>query len=257
MPTYLAIALLGLIEGISEFLPVSSTGHLLLAERFLPHQSDLFNTLIQSGTVLAVLLVFTHRLKQLIYAWDAPATRDFVGKLLGAFAVTAVGGLALKKMHLKLPETFEPVAWATLLGGVLFIGVELLLRGRKQVDQISWKVALAMGAGQLIAAVFPGASRSGSTILLALCMGVSRPAATEFSFLLGIPTLLAAGAVQALEAIRSPSAHPDWGMVLWGSTVAVLTAFVAVRWILRYVRHHSFIAFGIYRILLGGGMLLF
>src|SRR5687768_13206781 len=143
MPEWIAIVLLGLVEGITEFLPVSSTGHLLLAEHFLPRQSDLFNTVIQCGAVLAVLLIFTDRVRQLATLRDA-ATRQYLGKLLLAFGITGVGGLVLKKLHFKLPETTEPVAIATLVGGVLFLAVELWLRNRPQTSHITWACAVAV-----------------------------------------------------------------------------------------------------------------
>ena len=253
------ILLLGLIEGLTEFLPVSSTGHLLLAEHFLPPQSDLFNTGIQSGAVCAVLVLFGGRVRELIATRNTPATRTYLLQLTVAFGLTAVGGLALKRAHFKLPETMAPVAWATLVGGVLFVALELWLKSRRTKPAepgISWPVAVGMGAGQLLAAVFPGASRSGSTILLGLLLGAQRPQAAEFSFLLGIPTLLAAGGVQALTALRAPGPMEPVGDLLLASVVAAGVAFAVVRWLLGYVQHHTFMVFGVYRILLGGTMLL-
>jgi undecaprenyl-diphosphatase len=124
-------------------------------------------------------------------------------------------------------------------------------------EQVSWAAAIAVAVGQLIAAVFPGASRSGSTILVALCLGVSRPTATEFSFLLGIPTLVAAGALQAYGALNDPASAPeDWGLVLLAWVAAAVTAFVSVKWLLRYVQSHTFEVFGWYRIALGVALLL-
>ena len=108
-----------------------------------------------------------------------------------------------------------------------------------------------MAGGQLIAAAFPGASRSGTTILLALAFGLSRAAATEFSFLLGIPTLMAAGAKETLDALRHPSPHEPIALIAFAGAIAAITAFVAVRWLLNYVRSHSFTAFGWYRIVAG------
>jgi undecaprenyl-diphosphatase len=253
-----AIILLGLIEGLTEFLPVSSTGHLLLAEHYLPAQSDLFNTVIQSGAVCAVLVLFGGRVKNLLTSLHTPETRRYLSQLAVAFSITAVGGLALKKAHFKLPEETSPVAWATLIGGILFVAVELGLKNRKQVTQsgISWAVAVSMGAGQLIAAIFPGASRSGSTILLALLLGAGRPQATEFSFLLGIPTLLAAGGVQTLSALKDGTGQENWLHVGIAAAVAAVTAFVVVRWLLDFVRNNTFLVFGAYRIVLGIIMLL-
>ena len=261
MSHWLAVALLGLIEGITEFLPVSSTGHLLLAEHFMlkygwldHHPTELFNVVIQSGAVLAVLAVFTQRVRDLATHWREPAQQDYLRKLGAAFLITAVVGLALKKAGLELPETAAPVAWATLLGGVAFVGLEVWLRGRPTGDTVTWSIAIAVAAGQLLAMAFPGTSRSGATILLALLLGLNRRAATEFSFLLGIPTLLAAGAKETLDALRDHTPHEGWGTIAFGSLVAAVSAFLVVRWLLGYVRSHTFIPFGWYRI--GIGVLL-
>jgi undecaprenyl-diphosphatase len=257
MPDWLAIICLGVIEGITEFLPVSSTGHLLLAQSWLPRQSDLFNTVIQCGTVLAVVVVFTSRLKQLLFQWQEPATRAYLAKLIAAFFITAVGGLLLKKLGYKLPDSATPVALATLIGGVLFLVVEAWLRNKPLENEITWRVALIVGLAQLLAAVFPGTSRSGVTILAALVLGLSRPAATEFSFLLGIPTLLAAGVLQIYSAFQDQEAGSvNWSLLLLGGVVGAIVAFGAVKWLLRFVQSHTFEGFGWYRIVLGIAMLL-
>ncbi len=258
MPDWLSIICLGIIEGVTEFLPVSSTGHLLLAEHWLPRQSDLFNTVIQSGTVLAVLVVFTSRVKALLFRWQDPATRDYALKLLAAFVITGVGGIILKKLRFELPETVTPVASATLIGGVFFIAVEQWLQTKPLREEITWRVALAAGLAQLLAAVFPGTSRSGATILAALILGTARSTATEFSFLLGVPTLLAAGALQVASAFRRGEASSiHWGLLLLGSVVGAVVAFGAVKWLLRFVQSHTFVGFGWYRIILGISMLAF
>src|SRR5215467_7782051 len=124
MPSWIAIVLLGIIEGITEFLPVSSTGHLLIAERWLPRQTDLFNIVIQCGAVLAVLPLFRDRLHQFCFRWRERATQLYAAKILVAFAITGVPGLVLERKGLKLPEALGPVAWALLLGGVAFVVVE-------------------------------------------------------------------------------------------------------------------------------------
>jgi undecaprenyl-diphosphatase len=254
---FMQVLLLGVIEGVTEFLPVSSTGHLLIAQRWLGARSDLFNTVIQTGAVLAVVLIFTGRIRQLLFQWREPAARDYILKLLVAFSITCVGGLLLKNAGFQLPDAARPVALATLIGGVLFLIVERWLHGRRTTDHVTWLAAVAVAFGQLLAAVFPGASRSGSTILMALCLGVNRPAATEFSFLLGIPTLLAAGLLQIYSSIKEPTATPeDWGMVGVAWIAAAVTAFVTVKWLLRFVQTHTFEGFGWYRILLGSVLLI-
>ena len=258
MSEWLFAAFLGIIEGVTEFLPVSSTGHLLIAERLMGrHYSDLFNTVIQSGAVLAVLVVFAARVRDLLSRWKQPAQMDYLLKLAVAFLITAIGGLALKKAGLKLPKTLAPVAWATLVGGVAFVALERWLKNRPGRDYVTWTVALAVAGGQLIAAVFPGASRSGTTILLALAFGLSRTSATEFSFLLGIPTLLAAGAKESLDAFQDHSPHEPFALIAFAGVVAAVTAFVVVKWLLGYVRSHDFTAFGWYRIVASGLLLAF
>jgi undecaprenyl-diphosphatase len=253
MPDWIAVVILGIIEGITEFIPVSSTGHLLIAEHWLPRQSDLFNVVIQCGAVIAVLPLFPQRLYKFVFEWRDRETQSYALKLFVAFFITGVGGLVLEKGGFKLPEQLAPIAWAWLIGGIGFVAVEWWLRGRKLSDEVTWPIVIAVGVGQLIAAVFPGTSRSGSTILLCLLLGLNRPAATEFSFLVGIPTMLAAGGLEIFKQLRHPvaGAPPEhWGMVLLGFLVAAAVSFVAVKWLLRYIQTHTFTAFGWYRIVL-------
>jgi undecaprenyl-diphosphatase len=258
MPDWLAVCILGVVEGVTEFLPVSSTGHLLLAEHWLPRQDDLFNIVIQSGAVLAVVLVFARRIRQFCLHWRETETRDYLGKLGVAFLITVAGGLVLKYFDYRLPDTAAPVAWATLIGGVVLIGVETWLKGKAPRVGIPWSVPVAAGLAQLVAAVFPGTSRSGATIVAALVLGVSRPAATEFSFLLGIPSLLAAGGAHLVQAIRHPPAAPvHWDMLALGTVVAAVTAFAVVTWLLKFVQSHTFTGFGWYRIGLGLAILMY
>ncbi len=259
MPDWIAVIILGIIEGVTEFLPVSSTGHLLIAEHWIPHQTDLFNIVIQTGAVLAVLPLFPERLRQFVFQWREKATQDYALKLICAFVLTGIGGLILDKKGFKLPETLLPIAWALLIGGLGFVAIEAVLRGRALKSEVTWTIALAVGLGQLIAAVFPGTSRSGATILLCLLLGLARPAATEFSFLVGIPTMLAAGGLKIFEAFHHHAAAAGaehWGMVLLGFVVAAAVSFIVVKWLLRYVQTHTFVAFGWYRIALAVGIFL-
>jgi undecaprenyl-diphosphatase len=256
MPIWFVVVLLGIIEGITEFLPVSSTGHLLIAEQWLPAQTDLFNVVIQCGAVVAVLPLFPERLRQFFFRWREPGTQDYLLKIFVAFAMTAAGGFILDKVILskagfKLDRELLPIAIALFVGGVLFILVEKWLKGKVHQSEITWSIVFAVGVGQLIAAIFPGASRSGTTILLALMLGLNRVAATEFSFLVGIPTMLAAGGWKILKALHHPAAnapHENWAMVALGTIIAAIVSFIAVKWLLRYVQTHTFVAFGWYRI---------
>lgn len=243
---------LGIIEGITEFLPVSSTGHLLLAEHWLPRQSDLFNVVIQSGAVLAVLPLFPDRLRQFFFRWRERETQDYLAKILVAFAITGAGGLVLEKMHFKLPEELLPVAIALFAGGLAFVLIERWLRGKSLKAEVTWPIVIAVGVGQLVAAVFPGTSRSGATIIAALILGLNRVAATEFTFLVGIPTMLAAGGLKIFKELHHAAGAPteDWGMLALGFVVSAVVSFVAVKWLLRYVQTHTFTVFGWYRIAL-------
>jgi undecaprenyl-diphosphatase len=259
VPAWLSVVILGVIEGITEFLPISSTGHLLLVENanLVSRQSDLFNITIQSGAAVAVLAVFGGRLRDLLARVTEPDARDYLLKLLLAFVITGVGGLVVKRLGFTLPKEIAPIAWATLVGGVIIIAIEWGLRGRRALPRdVTWAVAVAVGLAQLLAAVFPGTSRSAATIMIAMLLGLARPAATEFSFLVGVPTLLAAGALETVQALRHPAGPPtEWGLLALGTLVSAVTAFVVVRWLLRWVQTHDFVVFGWYRIALGLVML--
>jgi undecaprenyl-diphosphatase len=258
VPNWLAVCILGIIEGITEFLPISSTGHLLLAENshWLPPQSDLFNITIQSGAALAVLFAFSTRVRELLLGLGDTDTRTYLLKLVLAFVITGVGGLILKKLGFTLPKETAPIAWATLLGGIAILLIEWAVRGRRLRADVTWLMAVVVGLAQLLAAVFPGTSRSAATILIALALGLSRPAATEFSFLVGVPTLLAAGLYETQHALRHPGpVATDWGMLALGTLVAAVTAFLVVRWLIRWIQTHNFSLFGWYRIGLGVAML--
>jgi len=266
--------LLGVLEGLTEFLPVSSTGHLLIAQHWLGPESDLFNIVIQSGAILAVLLVFRARLLALATGWRERAAQDYVLKLGVAFAVTAAVGLPVRKLGWELPETVWPVATALILGGIAMILIERVVEARAarravsagdggslaaSLPAVSWNVAIWVGLAQVLAGVFPGTSRSAAAIFAALLAGLaSRPAAAEFAFLLGIPTMFAASAYALLEYARNPAApREDWAALAVAFAAAALTGFVVVRWLLAYVKSRRFTVFAVYRIVLGLGLLLF
>ncbi len=259
MSFWLIALLLGVIEGVTEFIPVSSTGHLLISEKWIPRQSDLFNIVIQCGAVVAVIPLFWGRFQKILHNWRQPETRDFVLKILLAFVITCAGGFLMEKFHFKLPEQLKPVAIALIIGGLLFIAVEAWLKEKSTSDSVTWTIAIAVGLAQLLAAAFPGTSRSGATILIALVLGLSRPFATEFSFLVGIPTMLAAGALKIFKAVHHPdlTAPPEnWTMLALTTVIAAIVSFIAVKWLLRYVQTHSFSGFGWYRIVAGALILL-
>jgi len=252
MSDLLQAVVLGVIEGASEFLPISSTGHLLIAEHWLGARSELFNVAIQAGAILAALLVFWPRVAALLRGFGQSENRGYLGKLLLAFAITVVGGFAAKKLGLALPDTVAPVAAALIIGGVLMLLIEWLIAGRVASAEASWPVAIAVGVGQLVAAVFPGTSRSAATIFGAMLAGMTaRPAATEFAFLVGIPTMFAATGYEFLKLRGTDTTHEDWTALIVAFVVATVVAYVAVRWLLRYLQTHRFTAFAWYRIALG------
>jgi len=255
--TDLLIALvLGIIEGITEFLPISSTGHLLIAEHWLGARSDLFNIVIQAGAILAVVLIYRRRLWQLLIGWNRPDSREYGLKLAAAFAVTAVLGLIVKKLGFTLPVAVTPVAWALILGAGWMLAAERLADRRPANTRITWAVALLVGVAQVVAGVFPGTSRSAATIFVAMLAGTrDRGAATEFAFLVGIPTMFAASGYELLK-IEDGSGHEDWTALAIAFVAATATAFVAVKWLLGYLQTHRFTAFSVYRIVLGVGLLL-
>ncbi|MCB1226339.1 MAG: undecaprenyl-diphosphate phosphatase [Verrucomicrobiales bacterium] len=260
LPDWLAVIILGIIEGVTEFLPISSTGHLLIPQNlgWLPKQGEVFDVVIQSGAVIAVLAVFTNRVKQFATSLNQPDTRDYLLKLFGAFCVTSAGGLLIKKFDIELPETVPPVAWATFIGAFVIFAVEAWRKDHRGTAEITWTVVVAVGLAQLLAAVFPGTSRSGASILMAMALGMARPAATEFSFLLGVPTLMAAGAFKILSAFKDgEAAHLDWAMLGLGTVVSAISAFVVVRWLIHFVQSHTFNGFAWYRLLMGGALLAY
>ena len=240
--------LLGIIEGITEFLPISSTGHLLIAERWLGARSDLFNIAIQAGAILAVVVIYRQRLWQLTRGLGQRDTRDYALKLALSFVVTAVLGLLVKKLGFQLPETIGPVAWALLIGGFVMLAAEAIDARRTHVPDdspaaISWGVAALVGIAQVVAGVFPGTSRSAAAIFAALLFGRGgRVAATGYELL---HTLKDGGA-----------ASEDWSALGVAFVVSALTAFAAVKWLLRYIQSHRFTVFAWYRIALAAALLL-
>ena len=209
------------------------------------------------------MTLFWTKLTAMTLGLHEKANRAMLTKLILAFVVTSAAYPVMKKLGIKLPETIQPIAWALLVGGIIMLRVESWCKRRVLDDDVTHTVAVIFGIGQIIAMVFPGSSRSGATIMLAMMFGLSRPASTEFTFLLGIPTMFAASGVKILEALHpksgggNPVAHQaeNWPMVALGFIVAFITSFFVVRWLIRYVKSHTFNGFAIYRIIVG--LLLF
>ncbi|MEO6799532.1 MAG: undecaprenyl-diphosphate phosphatase, partial [Rhodanobacter sp.] len=190
--------------------------------------------------------------------WRVPANRDYLLKLIVAFAITAVLGLIAVKHGFKLPETVTPIAWALVIGGFWMIGAELLAARQPERTEVTWRVAILVGIAQMVAGIFPGTSRSAATIFTAMLAGTSnRAAATEFAFLVGIPTMYAATGYELLKVWKGGgAAHEDWSALIVGFVVSLIVAFVAVTWLLGYIRTHTFTPFALYRIAFGAALLI-
>ncbi len=181
---------------------------------------------------------------------------NYLIKLCVSFLITATGGFIAKQLGLELPKTVTPVAWALIVGGVVILFIERYVGHRQIREQDSWKVAVVVGLGQILAAVFPGTSRSAATIFAAMLAGLSsRAAATEFAFLVGIPTMFAATSYELLKVIKNGTAvNEDWTALGIGFMVSAAAAFIAVKWLLRYIQTHQFTVFAWYRIVFGAAL---
>ena len=257
-------AILGVVEGLTEFLPVSSTGHLILAGQllnFTGEKAKLFEIVIQSGAIAAVVVEYRARffgaLKGITH--DAVAQRFWINLAI-AFMPLAVLGLLFNKMIKGVLFHAVPVALAFIVGGLIILWVERpsaqAARTPRvlEVDDMTWRDALKLGCAQAFGLI-PGTSRSGATIIGGMLFGLSRKAATEFSFFLGVPTLLAA-TVYSLYKERHLLDLSDAGMWLVGMSSAFASAFVCVRWLIRYVATHTLVPFAWYRIGFGALVLL-
>src|SRR5579872_5501643 len=219
---------LGIVEGITEFLPVSSTGHLLVTEHWLGERSELFNVAIQAGAILAVVFIYWRRLLDLFTHLDDPPRRDYFLKLTVAFLITAVGGFIATRNGFKLADAIRPIAVALIVGGIAILLIERMLASRPVLVEVTWRVAIWVGLAQIVAGIFPGTSRSAATIFAAMLAGLtSRPAATEFAFLVGIPTMFAATGYELMKT-RHEAASEDWTALAIGFLVSGVVAFISV-----------------------------
>lgn len=247
--------ILGAVEGLTEFLPISSTGHLILAGdllNFNDERGKLFLIVVQSGAILAVCWEYRNRLLQVITGLHRTAeARRFAINVFVAFLPLAILGLAFGKAikaHLFQPL---PVALAFIFGAFIILWAEKRTHTVRieSVDEMGIKDALKLGFAQAFALI-PGTSRSGATIIGGLLFGLSRKAATEFSFFLAIPTLIMATIYQAYKE-RALLSLDDLGMWMVGFISAFISAFLCVRWLLRYISSHDFTIFAWYRIAFG------
>lgn len=266
----LKAVLFGIVEGVTEWLPISSTGHLILLNELVRLDvseafQSMFDVVIQLGAILAVVVLFFRKLNP--FARDKSGSqRAGTWRLWGLVVLSiipsgVVGVLLDDWMEAKLHNPFV-VSLALIVYGAAFILVERRNRGKRpRVDDlwdVNWKTALAIGVFQCLSLV-PGTSRSGSTILGGILLGVSRGTAAEFSFFMAIPTMLGASAIKLLKFFMSGQgfASGEFGILLAGCLVSFLVSVFVIRGLMEYVRNHSFSAFGVYRIALGAVVLLY
>ena len=258
------VIIMGIVEGLTEFLPISSTGHLILAGSLLNFTGEkvkVFEIVIQAGAMLAVCWEYRHRIIEVIRNFSSDvAARRFVANLLVAFLPAVVLGLLFGKLikaHLFAPV---PVALAFIIGAFVILIVERRNRLNEDrlrihsVDEMTMLDAFKVGCAQCFALI-PGTSRSGASIIGAMAFGLSRQAATEFSFFLAIPTLFGA-TIYSLYKERALLSVADLPMFGVGALAAFISAFFCVRWLLRYISSHDFTIFVWYRIVFGALILI-
>jgi undecaprenyl-diphosphatase len=252
--------ILGIVEGLTEFLPISSTGHLILAGDLLGFNDErgkIFEIVIQTGAMLAIVWEYRARFGHVIARLGTdPAARRFVANIAVAFVPAAVLGLLFGSRIKAALFKPVPVAIAFIVGAFVILWAERREHRVtvQSVDDMRWTDALKVGFAQAFALI-PGTSRSGATIIGGLLFGLSRRAATEFSFFLAVPTLIAAGGYDFLKH-RALFHAQDLGMFGVGMLAAFVSAFLCVRWLLRYIATHDFSVFAWYRIAFGAIVLL-
>ena len=267
---FLKAVLFGIVEGITEWLPVSSTGHLILLDEFVklkvsPEFYEMFQVVIQLGAIAAVIVLFFHKLNPFSPKKTALQKKDTWSlwfKVVAAVAPSAVIGVLFDDWMDEHLYNYVVVAIMLIVYGVAFLFVEKWNASRSfritDVGDIDYKTAILMGAFQCLSLI-PGTSRSGSTILGAIILGVSRGAGAEFSFFMAIPTMLGASALKLLKfLLEGVEATSTEVMVLVvGCVVSFLVSLVVIKGLMEFVKKHSFSVFGVYRIILGAAVLVY
>ena len=263
---------LGIIQGITEWLPISSTGHMILADTFLQLNQpkdfmDMFFVVIQLGSILAVVVLYFNKLNPFAPSKSRAerySTFQLWAKVLVAVLPVGVIGLLVDDWVTEHFYTPVVIAIALIFYGILFILLERRNRTVKprirSFEQLSWRTALCIGFLQLLA-IIPGTSRSGSTILGAMLLSCSRFVATEFSFFMAVPVMFGASGYKILKFVlktgRASITGFQWGLLLLGSVVSFVVSLFAIKFLMNYIRKHDFTAFGWYRIVLGAIVLLY
>ena len=266
----LKAVLFGIVEGVTEWLPISSTGHLILLNEFVrldvsEEFGSMFDVVIQLGAILAVVVLFFYKLNPFAPSKSPAAKRhtwELWSKVLVSIIPSGIVGIALDDWMDANLHNGIVVSIALIVYGVAFILVERMNRGRKpriqDVHQIDYKTALYIGCFQCLSLI-PGTSRSGSTILGAILLGVGRSAGSEFSFFMAIPTMLGASAIKMLKFLLSGIAPTgtEIQVLIIGCVVSFLVSMAVIKGLMEYVRRHSFSVFGVYRIVLGAVVLIY
>lgn len=279
---YLLSLLLGVVEGFTEFLPVSSTAHLRIVEGILRIPLDdpywkMYSIVIQLGAVLCLPIYFRGRLAKFFMTFPGGQRGDRnifthpLGLTMVAFVVTAVPALLLAKLIGKNLESLPKMGWALLIGGVIMWAVDAYynnLYNTDRIEQMGLGQAIWIGMCQILSAVFPGTSRSMSTIAGAQIGGLSRSAALEFSFILSIPTMFAATGWEMFKVVmhsrkgvgeaigRAPQTSQEWVVLAIGFVVSFLVAYAVVAWFMNWVRTRGFVPFAAYRIIIGTAVIV-
>ena len=263
--------LFGIVEGITEWLPISSTGHLILLNEFVTLNvseefGSMFDVVIQLGAILAVIVLFFHKLNPFAPSKSSQQkkqTWNLWFKVVAAIIPSGVVGVLFDDWMDAHLHNGIVVSIALIVYGIAFIAVERRNQGKhlkiiSDVHDIDYKTALSIGLFQCLSLV-PGTSRSGSTILGAIMIGVGRSAGAEFSFFMAIPTMLGASAIKALKFLLSgvSATGTEIGVLVVGCVVSFLVSLLVIKGLMEYVRKHSFSAFGVYRIVLGAVVLAY
>lgn len=254
---WIKVIILGIIEGLTEFLPVSSTGHLLVLGRWLRFESEVFDVFIQMGALLAVWWLYRQRLFRMI-PWGKQSSLE--GRRLGfqvllAFLPVFIIGLPVHRWIQEHLFSVQAIAWASIGGGIVILLVEGFKPQVKvpSIEALPFRLALIVGIGQCLS-LYPGISRSGATIMTGLLFGLGRSVATEFTFLLAVPTMSAA-TLYELWKYRHALSIPMMELLILGFVVSYGTAFLVVKWFVRFVQSHTFEGFAWYRIVAGALLL--
>lgn len=262
------VVILGIVEGVTEWLPISSTGHMILVDQYLNLNvtnsfKEMFFVVIQLGAIFAVVILYFNRLFPFSFKNQFSIKKETLSmwyKIIVACIPAGVIGILFDDKINALFYNYQTVAITLIVFGIFFILIENYNKGNipkiKSISEITYKTALIIGLFQLIAAVFPGTSRSGATILGALLIGVSRTVAAEFTFFLAVPVMLGASLLKLLK-FGFNFTGPEISTLIIGMFVAFIVSILAIKFLMQYIKKHDFKVFGWYRIILGIIVLLY